>query len=63
MVTEPPDTPWTTPVLLTVATAVLLLLQVPDDMFAVRVILSPVHTSAGPLIDSDTVSAPTVTGI
>ena len=51
MVTVPAEIPLTTPLLFTVATAVLLLTQVPpvvpsDD----KVIVEPEHTDANPLI-------------
>ena len=46
----PFDTPVTEPVLLTVATAVLLLLHVPPPTASVRDIVEPVHTTDGPLM-------------
>ena len=50
MVTVPAATPVTTPVELTEAIDVLLLLQVPPDVESVSVMLPPVHTVEGPLI-------------
>ena len=44
----PAPTPVTTPVALTVATAVLLLLQVPPVAVSVKVAVAPVQTPAGP---------------
>ena len=42
--------PRTTPVATTVATALVLLLQVPPDGLSVRLIVVPVQTEAGPTI-------------
>ena len=51
MVGTPADTPVTTPVDgPTVASEVLLLLQVPPDVASVRVIVEPGHTAATPPI-------------
>jgi hypothetical protein len=50
MVTEPTDTPVTTPAVLTVAREASLLLQVPPVPVVVKLIVVPVHTVLGPLI-------------
>ena len=50
IVAVPLLTPVTIPVLPTVATAVLLLLQVPPLIPSVKVIVDPVHTLAGPVM-------------
>ena len=50
MLTTPPDTPVTTPVVLTVATEVLLDVHVPPDGVAESVMLEPVHTLLPPEI-------------
>ena len=50
MVAVPPETPVTSPVVLTVATAVALLLHVPPPVVLVSVILLPAHTDEGPEI-------------
>ncbi len=47
----PALTPETTPVLLIVATAVLLLLHVPPTMASISVVVAPVHTVVTPKID------------
>ena len=46
----PVATPVTTPALLTVASAALLLLQVPPVVASVSVMVAPVHTIAGPVM-------------
>ncbi len=46
----PADTPVTTPDELTVAFAVLLLLQVPPEMVLPRVVVRPAHTMTVPLM-------------
>lgn len=54
MILQVPDaTPVTTPVAEpTVATAVLLLVQVPLDIVELRVVVDPTHTDAVPVIDT-----------
>jgi len=59
MVAVPALTPDTTPALLTVATAVLLLLHVPPDGPPLSVVVEPMHKVAVP--ESDTVVVVTVT--
>jgi len=51
----PPDTPVTTPPLVTVATPVLALVQVPPVVALASVAVAPVHTVAVPVI-ADTLS-------
>lgn len=48
MVTAPDETPFTTPPVPTVATAVLALLQVPPGLASANVVLAPTHTLTGP---------------
>ena len=62
MTLVPAERPVTTPVVLTVATAVLVLDQVPPDAASVRVILALVHTRAGPLMQPAVGVRFTVTG-
>ncbi len=51
MILAPPvDIPVTTPLVFTLATAVLLLLQVPPEVVSARVIADPIHTAAPPVI-------------
>ena len=50
MVTVPPETPVTTPVLPTVASKVLLLLQLPPVTVSLKLIVAPLHTVGPPLI-------------
>ena len=47
----PAETPATTPVLPTVATAVLLLLQVPPEMLSISVMVLPAQTVDAPEMD------------
>ena len=46
----PADTPVTTPLLLTVATAVLLLLHTPPTVALLKVVVDPTHALAVPVI-------------
>ena len=50
MVAVPADTPFTIPVVPIVATAVLLLLQVPPAVASVKGMVWPWHTPVGPAI-------------
>ena len=50
MVSVPPLTPVTTPLPVTVAKAILLLLQIPPDTLSVSVILAPAQTFEVPVI-------------
>ena len=50
MVAVPPETPVTTPVLLTVATDVLLLLHTPPPLALLRCVVAPGHTVSEPVI-------------
>ena len=50
MVTEPAFTPVTSPLLLTVATAVLLLIHDPPDFASESCVVKPAHTVAVPVI-------------
>jgi hypothetical protein len=50
MVALPADTPVTTPPLVTVATAVLLLVQLPPVVASARVVVEPVHTVDAPVM-------------
>ena len=63
MVAAPTDTPVTTPLELTVATAVLLLLQVPPEVAFVNVVPEPTHIAEVPLIAETVGEAFTVTVI
>ena len=62
MVALPDDTPATTPVLLTVATDVLLLVHVPPVAPSVRVVEEPAQTVLLPLIVPESGNGLTVTG-
>ena len=59
----PAETPVTAPVTLTVATAVLLELQVPPEAPSTRVIMSPTHTEYGPEMLPPDASVSIATGI
>ena len=61
MVAEPAATPATTPDAVTVAIAVLLLLQVPPDVASVNVVELPLHTEAAPAMVPAPGAAETVT--
>ena len=50
MMAVPAVTPVTTPVLLTVATAVLPLVQMPPEVASVRVVTAPTHTAGVPVM-------------
>ena len=62
MVADPADTPVTTPVALTEATAVLLLLQVPPEAVSLRAEVRPVQMAAPPVITPAPAAGVTVTG-
>ena len=57
MVTLPKATPVTTPPLLTVAIAVLPLLQVPPGVASANVVVEPIHTDEAPVIAATTGAA------
>ena len=63
IVTKPDVTPDTTPVVLTVATALLLDDQVPPVVELANVVVEPVHTFDDPVIAATTGNALTVTGV
>ena len=50
MVNVPAATPVTTPVVLIVATEVLLLLHVPPAVASVKLVVNPIHTDAVPVM-------------
>ena len=63
IVTDPEATPVTTPVVLTVATALLFDDHVPPVVELANVVVEPVHTFDDPVMDATTGNALTVTGV
>ena len=61
MVAVPADMPDTIPVLPTVATEALLLVQLPPGVISIKVVAAPAHTVARPVTEPAEVNGSTVT--